>query len=255
MGTGTEFKPRILGFLCNWCCYGGADLAGVSRFQYPPYIRVIRLMCSGRVDMAFILRALSNGVDGVFVGGCHLNDCHYNTHGNYDALSTVLLTRKIIEHLGVNPARLRIEWVSAGEGIRFADVMNDFAMQVRELGPLGQTEGIDDNELAFRFKAIIKLIPYIRLVQDERLRVRFDTEEKYKEFYSSEEFARLFRELIEDKFAISQIMLLLREGPLSTGEISKILHLTPSEISRHLSSSAKQGFIRYDESEKRFTLA
>jgi coenzyme F420-reducing hydrogenase delta subunit len=255
VGTGIEFKPRILGFLCNWCCYGGADLAGVSRFQYFPYIRVIRLMCSGRVDLAFVLRALSNGTDGVFIGGCHLNDCHYNTHGNYDALSMVLLCKKIVEHIGVNPERLRLEWVSAGEGIRFADIMNDFAMKVKELGPLGKGEGIDENGLKLKLKAITKLVPYIRLVQNERLRVHFDTTEEYKEFYSSEELDRLFRELIADKLAISQIMLLLRERPLSTGEISKVLSLTPSEISRHLNSSVRQGLVRYEESQKRFALA
>jgi coenzyme F420-reducing hydrogenase delta subunit len=255
VGTGTEFKPRILGFLCNWCCYGGADLAGVSRFQYPPYIRVIRLMCSGRVDLAFVIRAFSNGIDGVFIGGCHLNDCHYITHGNYDAINMVLVCRKIMEHIGLNPERLRIEWVSAGEGIRFADVMNDFAMKVKELGSLGKGEGIDENGLKLKLKAVTKLIPYIRLVQSERLRVRFATTEEYMELYHSEEFERLFRELIADKLAISQIMLLLRERPLSTGEISKVLGLTPSEISRYLNSSAKQGLVRYEESQKRFALA
>jgi len=120
MAAGHKFEPRILGFLCNWCCYAGADLAGVSRFQYPPNMRVIRLMCSGRVDPAHIFRAFLTGQDAVFIGGCHLNDCHYVTHGNYDALSMVYICKKLLEHIGVNPERLRIEWVSAGEGIRFA---------------------------------------------------------------------------------------------------------------------------------------
>jgi coenzyme F420-reducing hydrogenase delta subunit len=91
MAAGHKFEPRIIGFLCNWCCYAGADLAGVSRFQYPPDIRVIRLMCSGRVDPAHIFRAFSTGQDAVFIGGCHLNDCHYVTHGNYDALGMVYI--------------------------------------------------------------------------------------------------------------------------------------------------------------------
>jgi coenzyme F420-reducing hydrogenase delta subunit len=212
-------------------------------------------MCSGRVDISFVLRALSNGTDGVFIGGCHLGDCHYNTQGNYGALRMVLLLRKIMEHVGVNPERLRIEWVSAGEGIRFADVMNDFAVKIKDLGPLGKGEGIDENGLKFKLEAITKLIPYIRVVQNERLTVHFNTEEEYKEFYSSEEFNRIFNELIADKLAVSQIMLLLRERPLSTGEISNILGLTPSEISRHLNSSARQGLVRYEESQKRFAFA
>lgn len=106
MGTGFEFKPRIVGFLCNWCCYAGADLCGVSRYQYPPYIRVIRVMCSGRVDPAFMLRAFSNGTDGVFIGGCWPGECHYATEGNYDALSRVSLYKKLLEYIGVNPENL-----------------------------------------------------------------------------------------------------------------------------------------------------
>ena len=110
------FKPRILGIICNWCCYGGADLCGVSRFQYPPYIRLIRVMCSARVDLAHILLAFATGQDAMFVGGCHLDDCHYITNGNYDALSVVTIAKKLLEHIGVNPDRLRLEWVSAGAG-------------------------------------------------------------------------------------------------------------------------------------------
>lgn len=205
--------------------------------------------------MAFVLRALSNGTDGVFIGGCHLGDCHYNTHGNYQALNMILMCKKILEHIGLNPERLRMEFMSAGEGIRFTETMNDFGNTVKKLGPLGKGEGIDQDVLELKLKAITKLIPYIRVVLNERLRVHFTTEEEYKEFYSSEELDRLFGELIADKLAISQIMLLLRESPLSTGEMSKILGLTPSEISRHLNSSARQGLVRYEENQKRFALA
>lgn len=190
----------------------------------------------------------------MFIGGCHLNDCHYNTHGNYHALNMVLLVKKILEHVGLNPERLRLESVSAGEGIRFAEVTNDFAMKVKELGPLGQGEGIDKNGLKIKLNAITQLVPYIRVVLNERLRVRFGTVEEYNEFYSSEELDRLFHELIADKLAISQIMLLLRERPLSTAEISKILGLAPSEIARHLNSSAKHGLVQYEENQQRFAI-
>ena len=190
----------------------------------------------------------------MLIGGCHLNDCHYSTHGNYHALNMVLLSRKIMEHLGLNPERLRIESVSAGEGTLFAEIMNNFAMKVKELGPLGKSEGMDKNVLKLKLQAITQLIPYIRVVQNERLRVRFNTVEEYNEFYSSEELDRLFRELIADKLAISQIILLLRERPFSKGEIAKILGLTPSEISRHLNSSARDGLVKSEESQKRFAL-
>jgi coenzyme F420-reducing hydrogenase delta subunit/NADH:ubiquinone oxidoreductase subunit E len=239
MAAGHEFEPRILGFLCNWCCYAGADLAGVSRFQYPPNIRVIRVMCSGRVDPAHIFRAFSTGQDAVFIGGCHLNDCHYVTHGNYNALSMVYICKKLLEHIGLNPERLRIEWVSAGEGIRFASIMNEFSPKIEKLGPLGNSEGIDEHELKFKLEAVTKLIPYIKLVQSERLRVPVRTEEAYNKFFTSEEFNRLFNELIADKLAESQIMALLREKPHSPGEISKILGLSPSEVSRYLHVSAR----------------
>ena len=239
MNTGPEFEPKIMGFLCNWCCYAGADLAGVSRYQYPPNIRVIRLMCSGRVDPAFILRAFSNGTDGVFIGGCWLGECHYSTEGNYDALSMMHLCRKLLEYIGMNPERLRLEWVSASEGIRFAEIMTDFTEKLKELGPLGTGEGIDEKGLKLKLEAVNKLIPYIKLVERERLRVRFDTEEEYNEFFASEEFNRLFNELIGDKLAISQIMALMRERLHSIGEISAILGLSPSEVSRHLKVLAR----------------
>jgi len=212
-------------------------------------------MCTGRVDPAFIVRAFSNGTDGVFIGGCWPGECHYPTEGNIYALSMVLLTRKLLEHIGVNPQRLRLEWVSSAEGIRFAEVMNDISKKFQDLGPLGEGEGIDKNVLKFRLEAVENLLPYIKLVERERLGVRFETEEKVNEFFESDECNRLFRELIVDKLAISRMMLLLREKTLSVGEISDRLCLYPSEIMRHLHRSLKQGFVKFDEGQKRFALA
>jgi len=196
MGAGFEFKPKIIGFLCNWCCYGGADLCGVSRFQYPPYIRVIRLMCSGRVDLAFIFRAFSKGTDGVFIGGCHINDCHYNTEGNYDALGNTLLSKKLLKYIGVNPERLRLEWVSAGEGIRFAEVMNDFGKKVKDLGPLGKLEGIEEKELKSRLQEVTKLVPYIKISKRDKLSKHLENAEAYNELYTKEEIDKLFSEMV-----------------------------------------------------------
>jgi NADH:ubiquinone oxidoreductase subunit E len=138
---------------------------------------------------------------------------------------------------------LRIEWVSAGEGIRFSNIMNEFVPRIEKLGPLGRSEGLDEQELKSKLEAVTKLIPYIKLVQSERLRP-VKTEEAYKKFFASEEFDRLFKELITDKLAVSQIAALLRQRPLSTGEISEILGLSPSEVSRHLPVSARNRNVR-----------
>ncbi|MDH5634987.1 MAG: hydrogenase iron-sulfur subunit [Candidatus Bathyarchaeota archaeon] len=129
------FEPKIIGFLCNWCSYAGADLAGVSRIQYPPNIRIIRVMCSGRVDPVFILEAFKNGADGVLVAGCHLpSDCHYLS-GNFKASRRIALLRRVLQDLGLEAERLRLEWVSASEGDRFASIVRDMVEQIKKLGP------------------------------------------------------------------------------------------------------------------------
>jgi coenzyme F420-reducing hydrogenase delta subunit len=255
MAIATEFKPTIVGFLCNWCCYGGADLCGVSRFQYPPYLRVIRLMCSGRVDLEFIFRSFAKGADGVFIGGCHLNDCHYNPEGNYDALGNSFMAKRILAHVGINPDRLRLEWVSAGEGIRFAEIMNDFSARVKNLGPFGTSEGIDIAELRARLDAAMHLVPYIKLVERERLRVPVRTDEGYRKFFGSEEFNELFNHLVLDKLDMSRIMGLVRQRPVSTGEISAGLGLDASEVTRHVHDLAQQGLVFFDETQTRVAAA
>jgi F420-non-reducing hydrogenase iron-sulfur subunit len=130
-----DFEPKIVGFLCNWCAYAGADLAGVSRIQYPPNIRIIRVMCSGRIDPTFILEALKNGADGVLVAGCHLpSDCHYLS-GNFKALRRVMLLKRVLKDFGIEPERVRLEWISASEGDKFAAVVRDMVEQIKKLGP------------------------------------------------------------------------------------------------------------------------
>ena len=127
-------EPRIVAFACNWCSYAGADLAGVSRMQYPPTVRLIRLMCSGRFDPDFALRAFQKGADGVLVMGCHPGDCHY-VEGNLKAVPKAEMTEKLLDALGIDPARFRLEWVSAGEGSRFADIIKEFTEELKKLGP------------------------------------------------------------------------------------------------------------------------
>jgi F420-non-reducing hydrogenase iron-sulfur subunit len=128
------FEPRIVGFLCNWCSYTGADLAGTSRIKYLPNVRVIRVMCSARVDPGFVIRAFHDGADGVLVCGCHPGDCHYS-EGNYKTMRRLPLLKRLLAAYGIEPERVRLEWVSASEGQRFADVVNDMTAQVRALGP------------------------------------------------------------------------------------------------------------------------
>lgn len=128
-----DFEPKIIAFACNWCSYAGADLAGVSRIQYPPTTRIIRVMCSGRVSPMFILEALRSGADGVLVTGCHLGDCHYLS-GNEKAIRHVEMARSLLGLLGIQPERLRLEWISAAEGARFAEIVSEFTDQIRELG-------------------------------------------------------------------------------------------------------------------------
>jgi len=129
------FEPKILAFCCNWCAYAGADLAGVSRMQYPPNVRIIRVMCSGRVEPELVVKALSLGTDGVLVLGCHIGDCHYMS-GNHRALKRMAILKRILGYLGIEPARVKLEWVSAAEGARFAQVVSDFTSKIKELGPI-----------------------------------------------------------------------------------------------------------------------
>jgi F420-non-reducing hydrogenase iron-sulfur subunit len=211
-------------------------------------------MCTGRVDLSFVLRAFSNGVDGVFVGGCWLGECHYLTQGNYDALSLMHITKRLLGYVGIDPERLRLEWLSSSEGQRFAEVVNDFTGKIKELGPLGAGEGLDDDSLRIKLEALTQLTPYVKLVERERLRVPLKSEEEYDRFFASQQVTDLFDELVAGRLTISQIMLLLRDGPLSTGEIAETLALNPSEVSRYLNTSSRQGLVRYDESLKRFAL-
>jgi F420-non-reducing hydrogenase iron-sulfur subunit len=130
------FEPKIVGFLCNWCSYAGADLAGTSRASYPSNIRIIRVPCSGRVDPLFVMKAFQDGADGVMVLGCHPGDCHYQ-QGNYYAQRRYAIMHRLLEFTGIDSGRLVVDWVSASEGKRFASVVSDFTAQVRALGPLG----------------------------------------------------------------------------------------------------------------------
>ncbi len=130
----TEFEPKIIGFLCNWCSYTGADLAGVSRLQYPPNFIPIRVMCSGAVDAVYVVKARLEGADAVLVAGCHPGDCHYLS-GNFKARRRVAILKKLLEDLGIEDRRVRLEWISASEGQKFADIVNEMVKETKKMGP------------------------------------------------------------------------------------------------------------------------
>jgi len=138
-----DFEPNIIGFLCNWCSYAGADLAGTSRMQYPPNIKIIRVMCSGRVNPVFVVNALQQGADGVLIGGCHPGDCHYE-RGNYLARRRFSVLQKFLEYLGIDPRRVRMTWVSASEGNKFANVVREVTEDIKKLGPMQHFKRVNE---------------------------------------------------------------------------------------------------------------
>ena len=212
-------------------------------------------MCSGRVDIAFVLRAFASGVDGVFIGGCYLGECHYITHGNYHALAMVKLCRKIMERIGLRPERLRAEWVSSGEGVRFAEIMTEFSGQIRRLGPVGRGEGLEPEELQGSLQALLAIAPYLRLVLRERLSPGPGTPEDFDRFFEAEDVARILEEAVFERWMMARVALLLRnQGPLAMAEIAARLGLSASEASRQLAAAVARGVVRYDRGRGRYAL-
>jgi len=191
-------------------------------------------MCSGRVDLSFVLRAFSNGADGVFIGGCRLNECNYTTHGNYHALNMSLLCKKILERIGLNPERLRVAFMSAGEGILFAEVMSEFSQQLRELGPIGKAEGLEESAWRPKLKEALRLVPYIKVAKREKLALRPEKEEAYADFYTPDEVERLFQEVVSssiDPEKCQACMICARKCPVEAIEGGKNrIHVIDQEI-------------------------
>ncbi len=188
-------------------------------------------MCSGRVDLSFVFRAFSKGLDGVFIGGCHFNECHYLTEGNYHALAMVLFAKRLLRQLGLNPDRLRMEQTSAGEGIRFAEIMNDFSRQVRELGPLGhgQGENLDPQVLKRDLGAVNRMIPYLRLLLAEKLTVSRRAEAAYRDFFESEEFEKIFQVMVVENLEKARA----REGERQARAEAVDLEMVDRILDRH----------------------
>jgi len=238
------FEPKILGFLCNWCSYAGADLAGVSRIQYPPNMRVIRVMCSGRVDPVFIFKALLTGIDGVFVLGCHPGECHY-LEGNYEAEKKFIMVQKFLKMVDFDK-RIRLDWVSASEGVRFAKVVTEFIESIREQGPSPLSGENIDQELFNNLKAMENSVSSDRIrALVGRQRKITEVENEYGEKVPIDEFNAIFDEAIHDEFVRHRILLSLSTKVLSVKDLATELKLDPSEILENMLTLKSRGEIDY----------
>lgn len=244
----TEFEPKILGFLCTWCSYAGADLAGVSRIQYPSNIRSVRVMCSGRVELRILVEAFIQGVDGVLIAGCWPGDCHYQT-GNYQTERRIKALKKILANTNIEPERLRLEWVSASEGQRFAGVVRDFTAQIKALGP--NPIGIGEKR---NLEILTDLIAARETVRDDKLRTLIGKEEQltekgnvYNEKISLEEYEALIDDTISTGFTQKKILQLTKEKPLSVKELALNIGLSSRETLQHVVVLRKNNFIAMAE--------
>lgn len=242
-------EPKIVAFCCNWCSYAGADLAGVSRISYPTNIRIIRLMCSGRVDPVIVLETLAQGADGILVMGCHPGDCHY-IDGNLQTERKIKMLNKLIARTGLEPERLRLEWVSASEGGRFAELVKDFTNQLKELGPSPLAGEKPDPSI------LAGILAAKATAGDFRLRVlvgkeRGLVEERnvYGEDVSQEEFDKIMDEAIEAEYVRNRIYLMVKDESLSVKELSKRLDLDPRTVLRHIVVMRRRGWVAVDRVE------
>ena len=231
-------KVKLIGFMCNWCCYAGADLAGVSRFQYPPNIRIIRVMCSGRVDPELILDTFLHGADGVFIGGCHLGDCHY-LEGNYYAEKKIEMAKRLLKAAGVEPERLRLEWISASEGERFAEVIREFTEEIKELGPVK----CEKEELE---AACIAAADYKLRILATKERELLEVGNKYGEVFTMHEMDRLLEDMVQEVYESKRILLKLKK-PMSVKKIASELNLKPNVVFRRILDLKRHELIEIHE--------
>ncbi len=233
--AGEAFEPLIVAFCCNWCAYAGADLAGTSRFEYPPNVRIVRVMCSGRIDPAIVLEVLEKGADGVLIAGCHPGDCHY-VEGNYYAELRFRALRKLLALSGLEPERLRLEWVSASEGRKWADVVRSFVEELRRLGPSPLRGPEPDERVLLGVRAAKLAISGFRLralVGRERHLVEEGNAYGEKTTYEELE-GRVLDEAIRAEFERALVMAKLMEKPMSVKELAMELGLDASEVLRHI---------------------
>jgi F420-non-reducing hydrogenase iron-sulfur subunit len=240
-----SFEPKILAFLCNWCAYAGADLAGISRFQYPPNTRVIRVMCTGRIDPGFIPRAFLAGFDGVMILGCHPGDCHYLS-GNLQAERKMTLLRKLLSDEGVGGDRLLLDWVSAGEGQRFAELIRGFIESIRSQGPLPSTEEMDGKLRAIQTSLESEKIRWMAGKAPELM----EKENVYGEHTDPEKVREVLEATLREELRKNRILGFLEAGTMTAKEISGKLNLSLKETLPHLVALVGEGRIGFDPSEE-----
>lgn len=231
----SSFDPKILAFLCNWCSYAGADLAGISRIQYPPSIRVVRTMCSGRVDPLFIVNALDEGFDGVFVGGCHIGDCHYQD-GNHYTLKRIDGLHKLMDLAGIDRNRVHVKWASAAEAQIFADNVTQVTEVVRQLGPFNREAHLLPLQALKRALAGQRyrwLVGIDRMLSEEN--------NVYSEKTSPDLFGKVFSEALVGEYQKALIACCTADTPLSVREISDNTGLPLYTISRRLNELSQDG--------------
>jgi F420-non-reducing hydrogenase iron-sulfur subunit len=243
------FEPKIIGFLCNWCSYAGADLAGVSRIQYPSNIRVVRVMCSGRIDPMIPLEVFMKGADGVLILGCHPGDCHYS-EGNLYEERKIKMLKKLLALTGLESNRLRLEWVSASEGQRFAEVVTEFTEQIRKMGP-SPLSGKNPNP-----KILENLEAAKNAASDFRLRVLVGRERElteknnvYEEKVPQGEFDSLLDEAVEAEYIRHKIHLLTSAEPLPVKALAEATEKKPADVLKQIVAMRKRNMIALDHIE------
>ena len=248
--TQSDFEPKILGFLCNWCSYAGADLAGVSRIQYPPNIKIIRVMCSGRVDPALVVEALTRGIDGVIITGCHPGDCHYQS-GNYQTERRFKALSEALSYTSMEPERIRLEWVSASEGTRFGEVIREFTEQIKKLGPnqIGKGDKRDEGCLA-------ELLAVKNLFDTHASRTLVGKQgeliEKgnvYDEKIDLERYEEIISQNIQRGYIRNYILVSTKTKSKSIKEISKKLKIKPQRVVNEISVLLRKNMLAIESIE------
>ena len=240
-----SFEPSILGFLCHWCSYAGADLAGVSRFQYPTNLRVIRVMCSGRVDPLFIIKAFEVGYDGIAVLGCHLGDCHYLS-GNYEAQLKIEALMKLLKLIDFDK-RLILEWVSASEGMRFAQVVKNFTDQIKSLGKSPISGKNKDPIILEKLQAIGRVVEEFRIrTLVARQRTLKEQGNVYGEKVNPEEFDKIVDNALMSEYIRSRIYVHLTKKKSSVKDLAKELDLNPRSTLSHVVVLRQRGDVAVD---------
>jgi coenzyme F420-reducing hydrogenase delta subunit len=244
-----EFDPKIIGYLCNWCCYAGADLAGVSRIQYPHNIRIVRVMCSSRIEPSIILEMFIQGIDGVFIGGCHFGDCHY-MEGNYHTVYRIEMTKSLLKRVGLNPERLRLEWVSASESVRFAEIMKDMTQKIKNLGPSPISGKSPD------LKVLEQLLIARDAANDFRLRLlcgkAYNIIEKgnvYNKNIEDERFEGILNEIIEEEMLRQRILRSLMKKSRSVKDIAQDIKTPSKDVLEHIVVLRDRGLVGLEKIE------